>query len=110
MVAKAKTGFFVGLNHGFVVTKPQVAANAFKAKKSLSRGKLHKRVKAIREVVREICGLAPYERKMCELIRTGDSKKDKKSIKIAKKRLGSQKRANAKKAQMEAVIKATRKK
>ena len=104
----AKSGLFVGLNHGFVVTKPQQAPNACKAKKSLRRGKLHKRVKAVREVVREVCGLAPYERKMCELIRTGDSKKEKKSIKIAKKRLGSQRRANLKKAQMEAVIKASK--
>ena len=82
-----KTGIFVGLNKGFIVTKPKV--NTRRQKKSYDKGKLGKRVKIIREVIREVCGLAPYEKKMMELIRAGERSKEKKAVKIARQRLGT---------------------
>ena len=106
----AKSGLFVGLNKGFIVTKPTKAPNAFKAQKSLRRGRQCKRVAGVREVVREICGLAGYEKKMIELIKTGIVTKEKKAVKMARSRLGSQKRANNKKQQMDNVIKAQKQK
>ena len=104
-----KSGVFVGLNHGFIVTKVQGATDAQKHQKSHRKGKLHPRVAAVRAVVNEISGLAPYERKMLEMIRTGVQKKEKLAVKLARKRLGSQRRANAKRDQLLAVIAAQRK-
>ena len=100
---------FVGLNHGFVITKPKLAADIHKNEKSYRKGKIHPRVAAVRAVVNEISGLAPYERKMLEMIRTGVQRKEKNAVKLARKRLGSQRRANAKRDQMVAVIAAQRK-
>ena len=95
-MAFAKTGLFVGLNHGFIVTKPKTAHDSHKIAKSHRKGRLHPRVAAVRQVINEISGLAPYERKMLEMIRTGVQKKEKLAVKLARKRLGSQRRANAK--------------
>ena len=47
----------------------------------------------VREVIREVVGLAPYERKMMEMIRTGVAVKEKKAVKLARRRLGTQRRA-----------------
>ena len=80
-----------------------------KHQKSHRKGRLHPRVKAIRAVIDEIAGLAPYERKMMEMIKTGNQKKEKNSVKQARRRLGSQKRALAKKDQIVAYIVAQRK-
>ena len=57
------------------------------------KGKLGKRVTLVREVIREVLGLAPYERKMMELIRTGVATKEKKAVKLARRRLGTHRRA-----------------
>ena len=103
----ARTGLFIGLNKGFVVSKPEVNTRAIKPSKR--RGTIGKRVSVIREVIREIVGFAPYEKRMIELLRVGDSVKDKKAGKIAKQRLGTIRRAKAKKAEMEAIVQAQKK-
>ena len=104
----SKSGLFVGLNKGFVVTKPKV--NTKKTRPSTRKGRLGKRVTMVREVIREVCGLAPYEKKMMELIRTGEASKEKKAVKMAKRRLGTQGRANAKRDDIQRIISAQRKK
>jgi Ribosomal protein L36e len=43
-----------------------------------------KRVKFVREIVREVCGLAPYEKRITELLKVG---KDKRALKLAKKKV-----------------------
>merc|ERR1719270_3080937 len=88
-----KSGIFVGLNRGHVVTKPKVSDRAFKANKSNRKGRLHPRVEAVREVVQEVCGLAPFQKKMVEMIKTGVAVKEKKAVKLARKRVGQLKRA-----------------
>ena len=88
-----KSGIFVGLNRGHVVTKPKVSDRAFKANKSNRKGRLHPRVQAVREVVQEVCGLAPFQKKMVEMIKTGVAVKEKKAVKLARKRVGALKRA-----------------
>ena len=88
-----KSGIFVGLNRGHVVTKPKVSDRAFKANKSSRKGRLHPRVQAVREVVQEVCGLAPFQKKMVEMIKTGVAVKEKKAVKLARKRVGQLKRA-----------------
>ena len=104
---EAKTGIFVGLNKGFIVTKPKV--NTRKQKQSYKKGKLGKRVALVREVMREVCGLAPYERKMMEMIKTGVAAKEKKAIIIARRRLGSNKRAQRKRDEIQSIIGAQKK-
>ena len=42
----------------------------------------------IREVIKEVCGLAPYEKKVMELLKGGTQKAQKKALKITKTRLG----------------------
>ena len=88
MVKAEKSGYFVGINHGHIVTKPKAHPDNRKQQLSQRKGRLHKRVEAIRSVVAEIAGLAPYERKMMEMLRTGDATKEKKAVRLARKKLG----------------------
>ena len=55
----------------------------------------------VREIVREVSGLAPYERRVIELLRNS---KDKRARKLAKKRLGSFGRAKRKVDEMTKII------
>lgn len=76
------------------------------AKISYRKGALSKRSAFVRSLVREVAGLAPYERRLIELIRNAGEKRAKK---VAKKRLGSFGRAKAKVEEMNNVIAAARK-
>ena len=49
--------------------------------------KLGKRTRLIREVVRDVAGLAPYERRVSELLKVG---KDKRALKLCKKKVSNQ--------------------
>lgn len=46
--------------------------------------RLSKRVKFVREIVREVAGLAPYEKRVSELLKVG---KDKRALKLCKKKV-----------------------
>ena len=98
----SKTGLFKGLNKGFIVTKPKV--NTRRNKISYRKGRLGKRVNLVREVIREVVGFAPYEKKMAELIRSGDAPKEKKAVRIARARLGTHHRAVNKKNELVKLI------
>jgi len=54
----------VGLEKGHKTTK-----NVLKAKPSNSKGKLTKHNKFVRDLIREVAGFAPYERRAQELLR-----------------------------------------
>ena len=43
--------------------------------------------------MQEVTGLAPFQRKMVEMLKTGDAVKEKKAVRLARKRTGSHKRA-----------------
>eukprot|EP00397_Hematodinium_sp_SG-2012_P065850 GEMP01096907.1.p2 GENE.GEMP01096907.1~~GEMP01096907.1.p2 ORF type:complete len:109 (+),score=31.93 GEMP01096907.1:65-391(+) len=101
------TGLAVGLNKGFVVTKitRKPKPSTFRGK-----GKTHPRVKLVREIIREVAGFAPYERRMMELIKIGSAATQKRALKFAKKRLGTHKRGKKKRESLQEAIAAQRRK
>lgn len=70
----------VGLNKGYKVTK-----NVTKPRQCRRRGRLTKHTKFVRDMIREVCGFAPYERRAMELLKVS---KDKRALKFIKKRVG----------------------
>ena len=86
-----RTGLFVGLNHGHVVQRPKV--QAWKKRPVLAKGRKSQRCTMVREVIREVAGFSPLEKRMLELIRTGVATKEKKAGKMARQKLGTHRRA-----------------
>ncbi|PSK55208.1 60S ribosomal protein L36 [Elsinoe australis] len=93
---KQRSGIAVGINAGHKVTPRQV-----KPRVSRMKGHLSKRTAFVRDVVKEVAGLAPYERRIIELLRNS---RDKRARKLAKKRLGTFGRAKRKVDDMTKVI------
>ena len=79
----------------------------FKAKPCKTKGKMTKHNKFVRDLIREVVGFAPYERRAQELLRIG---KEKRCLKFLKKRIGSHDLAKKKREEMQAVLQAMRKK
>merc|ERR1711937_499856 len=98
------SGIAVGLNKGHVVDK--IANKA--QKPSRRKGTLGKRVSVVREVIREVVGLAPYEKRLLDILKTGANNPDKKVYKMAKNRLGSHKRALRKRDEIKRMYQAFR--
>ncbi|KAG6746502.1 hypothetical protein POTOM_051043 [Populus tomentosa] len=94
------TGLFVGLNKGHVVTKKDLAPRP-----SDRKGKSSKRVLFVRSLIREVAGFAPYEKRITELLKVG---KDKRALKVAKRKLGTHKRAKKKREEMSNVLRKMR--
>merc|ERR1712136_227807 len=86
---------------GFRVTKHKAPV-----KPSRRKGVEHKKVRMIRELVREIAGRAPYEKRCIELLKVS---KDKRCLKFAKKRLGAHIRGKRKRDEMQSLLQAERK-
>ncbi|KAN0086664.1 Ribosomal protein L36e [Elaphomyces granulatus] len=95
-MAKERTGIAVGLNKGHKTTPIET-----KTRISRSKGHLSRRTAFVREIVKEVAGLAPYERRVVELLRNSQ---DKRARKLAKKRLGTMGRAKRKVDEMQKVI------
>ncbi|EGC30307.1 hypothetical protein DICPUDRAFT_50803 [Dictyostelium purpureum] len=74
-----RSGIIKGYNKGHPVVKRTVPS-------TFKKQVVTKRVAAIRDVIREVSGFAPYERRIQELLKSG---LDKRALKVAKKRLGS---------------------
>eukprot|EP01054_Gregarina_sp_Poly1_P009125 Gregarina_sp_Poly_1__9124@NODE_55_length_17436_cov_154_331798_g47_i0_p22_GENE_NODE_55_length_17436_cov_154_331798_g47_i0NODE_55_length_17436_cov_154_331798_g47_i0_p22_ORF_typecomplete_len109_score24_63Ribosomal_L36e/PF01158_18/2_2e29DNA_binding_1/PF01035_20/0_12DNA_binding_1/PF01035_20/3_5e03_NODE_55_length_17436_cov_154_331798_g47_i017032029 len=66
------------------------------------------RQKLVREIVREVAGFAPYEKRVIELIKVGTASSVKRALKFSKKRLGTHLRAKRKREEMEKVVAAQR--
>ncbi|KAI8929371.1 ribosomal protein L36e [Entophlyctis helioformis] len=88
MAPVQKSGLAVGLNHGHQTTRKELAVKPVQRK-----GVITKRTKFVRDLVREVAGFAPYERRVMELLKNS---KDKRARKLAKKRLGTLRRAKRK--------------
>ncbi|KAK2753600.1 60S ribosomal protein L36 [Arachnomyces sp. PD_36] len=95
-MAKERSGLIVGLNKGHKTTP-----NEPKPRISRTKGHLSRRTAFVRDIVKEVAGLAPYERRVVELLRNA---KDKRARKLAKKRLGTFGRAKRKVEEMQNVI------
>ena len=64
------------------------------------KGRMSERTKMVREVVREVAGLVPYEKRILDMIKTGGASSEKRMYKFAKMRLGTHKRAIKKREDM----------
>jgi large subunit ribosomal protein L36e len=50
----------------------------------------------VRELVGEVVGMSPYEKKMLDMLKTGGASAEKRMYKFAKRKLGTHKRATKK--------------
>ncbi|KAG6425672.1 hypothetical protein SASPL_116117 [Salvia splendens] len=94
------SGIFVGLKKGHVVTPKELAPRP-----SERKGKTSKRVHFVRSLIREVAGFAPYEKRITELLKVG---KDKRALKVAKRKLGTHKRAKKKREEMSGALRKMR--
>ncbi|KAL5004437.1 hypothetical protein ScPMuIL_017893 [Solemya velum] len=92
----------VGLNKGHKTTK----MTHKKPRPARRMGTQTKHARFIRDLVREVVGFSPYEKRIQELLRIS---KDKRALKFAKKRLGSHIQAKKKREEMQAMIQKIRK-
>merc|ERR1712154_683645 len=95
----------IGPNKGHKITKNE-GNQQRKYRPSRRKGVATKHARFVRELVREITGFAPYERRCQELLRIS---KDKRALKFCKKRLGSHIRAKRKREEMTQVLQKQRK-
>ena len=108
MVKGEPKNLAIGLHKGYVVTK--IKKHAKESRPSYRKGTLGKRVNFVREVVREVAGFAPYEKRIIEFLKTGQAKDQKKALKLAKKRLGTLIRGKRKRDELENILRLQRKK
>ncbi|GAW80871.1 60S ribosomal protein L36 [Plasmodium gonderi] len=94
---KPASGIAVGFNSGHIVSKRNLKGSIKKKPKS-------KRKELINDVVREITGFSPYEKRLIELIKVGTSAATKRSLKYAKKKLGTHKRGKAKREEIQKIV------
>ncbi|XP_078180672.1 large ribosomal subunit protein eL36x-like isoform X1 [Carex rostrata] len=94
------TGLLVGINKGHIVTKRELPPRP-----SSRKGQTSKRVHFVRNLIKEVAGFAPYEKRITELLKVG---KDKRALKVAKRKLGTHKRAKKKREEMANVLRKMR--
>ncbi|KAI8903640.1 50S ribosomal protein L36e [Gorgonomyces haynaldii] len=84
----ARTGIAVGTDKGHQTTE-----RTPRHKPSSRKGQPTKRTVFVRSLIREVVGFAPYEKRVMELLKNS---KDKRARKLAKRRLGTLRRAKRK--------------
>merc|ERR1711944_125831 len=90
-----------GLDKGHKTTP-----NTLKPKPSHNKGKQTNHNKFVRDLVREVTGFSPHEKRAMELLRIS---KDKRCLKFLKKRIGNHIRAKRKREEMSNVLQQMRK-
>ena len=90
-----------GLDKGHKTTP-----NTLKKRPSRNKGQTTNHNRFVRDLIREVAGFSPYERRAMELLRIS---KDKRCLKFLKKRIGSHVRAKRKREEMSNVLQAMRK-
>ena len=74
-----KTGIASGINKGHITTLRQLPPKPVNKK-----GVKSKRTKFVRDLIREVAGFAPYEKRIMELLKNSN---DKRAKRLAKKRV-----------------------
>merc|ERR1719446_1733829 len=97
-----KSGLFVGRNRGRIQKLP--AKQAWKNRPVGRKGVVSKRAAFVRTVIRDVAGYSPLEKRLMELIKTQVAAKEKKSVKILRKVIGTHKRALLKKEVLDNAI------
>ncbi|KAK6587643.1 60S ribosomal L36 [Cryptosporidium xiaoi] len=104
MTSSISTGTVVGLNSGFIVTK-----RPKQPRPSSRKGKLSARNALVKQVIREVAGFAPYEKRMMELLKVGSASTAKRAMRFARSRLGTERRAKKKRDELVDIIQQQRK-
>ena len=99
--AKIKYEMALGLTKGHQVTKVKPPVRPVSRK-----GRLTRHNKLVRDVIREVSGVTPYEKRTMELLRIS---RDKRALKFLKRRLGTAKRGKRKREEMQSMIQQMRK-
>ncbi|VWU50908.1 60S ribosomal protein L36 [Hepatocystis sp. ex Piliocolobus tephrosceles] len=94
------SGIAVGFNKGHIVKRRNLKAQI----KKKPRKRTSTKKELIKDVVTEIVGFAPYEKRLMEFIKVGTSAALKKSLKYAKKKLGTHKRGKTKRDELQKVV------
>lgn len=97
--------YCLGLNKGFVVSKIKRVA-----KPSDRKARTSNRVREIRKIMRSVCEMSPFEKKIMEMFKTGINKVEKRAFKIIKKRLGTRSRAKKRRDKLNILIREMHKK
>ncbi len=97
--------YCLGLNKGFVVTKIEK-----KLRPTDRKAKTSKRVRDIRKIMRSVCDLSPFEKRITEMLKTGINKVEKRAFRLLKRRLGSRERAKKRQIKINVLIKDMQKK
>merc|ERR1719272_2241285 len=102
------SGLSVGRNRGFITTRRELPVRPATLRFTRGGNGMTKRQVLIKEVIREVMGFAPYERRMIELLKIGSASTTKRALKLAKKRLGTHRRGKRKREEMAEVVSAMR--
>ena len=86
------------------------AKQSWKTRPVLKKGKLSKRSLHVREVIREVAGFSPIEKRMLEMIRTEVASKEKKAVKHCRAKFGTHRRALMKRDELVKIIQAAKRK
>ena len=92
----ASNGIIAGVNKGFQTTK-RARKISNKTRLSLPKQKL----RAVKALVAELAGMSPLEKRVTELLRFS---KEKRALKLCKKKLGSMTAAKKKRSKMEELL------
>jgi len=98
-VRAAKTGIIGGFNSGFKTT-PRARPISRKTRLALP----HKRLRAVKNIIQEVAGLTALDKRVAELLRVG---KEKRAVKVCKRRLGNFSQAKKRKTKVEDLLRAT---
>ncbi|CAB3378189.1 large ribosomal subunit protein eL36 [Cloeon dipterum] len=101
----------VGLNKGHKTTKivwgkTKTSDKKIRVRPSRLKGRQTKHTKFCRELIREVGGHAPYEKRAMELLKVS---KDKRALKFLKRRLGTHTRGKRKREELSNILTQMRK-
>ncbi|EPY29899.1 large subunit ribosomal protein L36e [Strigomonas culicis] len=89
----ARTGIIAGFNKGHTTTRL--------ARRPSGKDRLkapHKKLRAVKAVIADVVGFSPFEKRVQEMLRVG---KEKRALKLCKKRLGDFQAAKKRRSKME---------